>query len=166
MGSGAVADSGPLIHLSEIGRIGLLAVFEALHVPDAVWAETVGKGRIAPLALASLRRHAVSQEASQRLAQDRRLRGLHAGEIECLFLCSRLGVVTLLTDDLAVRDAAKRLGVRPVGSLGVIVRGWREGRLTRTEAEELLVVLDESSTLFATRAIIELAREQLREGEH
>jgi len=77
-----------------------------------VWAETVGKGRIAPLAL------------------------------------------------------AKRLGVRPVGSLGVIVRGWREGRLTRTEAEDLLVVLDESSTLFATRAIIELAREQLREGEH
>ena len=138
-------------------------MFAALHVPDAVWAETVGKERIAPLGLPNLRRHAVSREASQRLAQNRELRGLHAGEIECLSLCNRLGVATLLTDDLAVRDAARRLGVRPVGSLGVIVRGWREGRLTRAEAEDLLVLLHDTSTLFATRAIIELAREQLGE---
>ena len=166
MGAGAVGDAGPLIHLSEIGRLGLLEMFGALHVPDAVWAETVGKGRIAPLALANLRRHAVAREASQRLAQDRGFGGLHAGEIECLTLCKRLGVPILLTDDLAVRDAAKRLGVRPVGSLGVIVRGWKEGRLTRSEAEDLLLVLHEASTLFVTRAIIELALEQLSEGEH
>jgi len=31
----------------------------ALHVPDAVWDETVGEGPIAPLALANLRRHTV-----------------------------------------------------------------------------------------------------------
>ena len=39
------------------------------------------------------------------------LEKLQAGECECLCLCKNLKVVTLLTDDLAARDAAKRLGI-------------------------------------------------------
>jgi predicted nucleic acid-binding protein len=35
----AVADAGPLIHLSEIGVLTLLHVFDAIHVPHAVWLE-------------------------------------------------------------------------------------------------------------------------------
>lgn len=45
MGTGelsiAVADAGPLIHLTEIGCLPLLRIFDALHIPDAVWSETV-----------------------------------------------------------------------------------------------------------------------------
>ena len=32
----AVADAGPLIHLTEIDCFWLLPTFEALHIPDAV----------------------------------------------------------------------------------------------------------------------------------
>jgi hypothetical protein len=44
--SAAVADAGPIIHLSEIGCLPLLRVFDALQIPDAVWSETVGQGRV------------------------------------------------------------------------------------------------------------------------
>ena len=33
----AVADAGPLIHLSEIGCLSLLRIFDRLSIPDAVW---------------------------------------------------------------------------------------------------------------------------------
>jgi len=36
-----VADAGPLIHLDELGCIGLLADFPVVRVPDAVWAEVM-----------------------------------------------------------------------------------------------------------------------------
>ena len=42
----AVADSGPLIHLSEIGCLQLLNLFNRLHVPNAVWNETVERDRL------------------------------------------------------------------------------------------------------------------------
>jgi predicted nucleic acid-binding protein len=49
-------------------------------------------------------------------------------------LCSMLGVPVLLTDDLAARDAAKVLGLTPVGSLGIIARACQMGRITTDEA--------------------------------
>lgn len=35
----AVADAGQLIHLSEIGSLAILHVFDAIRVPHAVWLE-------------------------------------------------------------------------------------------------------------------------------
>jgi len=42
VGSGrlaAVSDTGPLIHLAEIGCLPLLTIFEELHIPEGVWIE-------------------------------------------------------------------------------------------------------------------------------
>jgi predicted nucleic acid-binding protein len=71
-------------------------------------------------------------------------------------------VTVLLTDDLAVREAAKRLRLTPVGSLGVIVRAYRVGQLSLADAERHLTDLYAVSSLFVTQAIVELAIEQLR----
>jgi predicted nucleic acid-binding protein len=60
-----------------------------------------------------------------RLRRD--LERLHAGEQECLFLCQHVRVSVPLTDDLAVREAAKHLHLTRVGSLGAIVRAYRVG---------------------------------------
>lgn len=35
----AVADTGPLIHLAEVGCLPLLSIFEMLNVPEGVWRE-------------------------------------------------------------------------------------------------------------------------------
>jgi predicted nucleic acid-binding protein len=67
----------------------------------------------------------------------------------------------LLTDDLAVRDAAKLLHVTPVGSLGVIVRAYHTQRILLSEAEQYMYALHDVSSLFVTRAIVELAVAQL-----
>ena len=50
----AVTDAGPLIHLAEINCLSLLRLFEHLYVPQAVWAEIVGYGRVEEVTLLQL----------------------------------------------------------------------------------------------------------------
>ena len=107
MGAGrikaAVADSGPLIHLTEIGGLLLLHVFDTLHVPDAVWSETIEQNRVSQgdvLALGIVQRHTLLTPQVARFIQEHDLASLHTGEREALFLCQQTSVPTLLTDDL------------------------------------------------------------------
>ncbi|MGE0827660.1 MAG: hypothetical protein AB7G75_30715 [Candidatus Binatia bacterium] len=169
MGAGAiihaVADAGPLIHLTEVGCLSLLRIFGCLSIPDAVWAEAITQGSVPQtdvLALDIVQRHALSQPSVRQFIEQHGLERLQLGEQECLFLCQHLGVTVLLTDDLAVREAAKRLRLTPVGSLGVIVRAYRVGQLSLADAERHLTDLYAVSSLFVTPAIVELAIEQLR----
>jgi len=168
MGSGgantAVADAGVLIHLGEIGCLSLLRIFETLHIPDAVWSETVGQARVWQgdvLGLNIVQRNALSQSEVMRFTQEQGLEGLQDGECECLYLCQQSGVSILLTDDLAVREAARCLNLTPVGSLGIVVRAYRLGHICLADAERYITDLYVVSSLFVTQAIVELAIEQL-----
>ncbi|MBS1254156.1 MAG: hypothetical protein MAG451_03212 [Anaerolineales bacterium] len=168
MGTGrvevAVTDAGPLIHLAEIDCLRFLRIFDDLHIPDAVWSETVGQKRVEESDISKLdnvQRHSLSQAPLDQFIQDHKLGELHVGELEALYLCNQIGVSVLLTDDLAVRRTAKQFGLTPVGSLGIVVRAYREELINLEEAEQHLIDLYDVSTLFVTRAIVELATQQL-----
>lgn len=160
----AVSDAGPLIHLAEIDCLSLLSILDRLHIPRAVWQETVGQGRVSQAQVSVLRSvqcHTLSGKEIGRFVQEHRLEGLHTGERECLCLCRKLGASILLTDDLAVREAAWHLNLQPVGSLGILVRACLAGLISIAEAEQRIVQLYEVSSLYVTQAIVELAIEQL-----
>jgi predicted nucleic acid-binding protein len=157
----AVADAGPLIHLAEIDSLSLLGIFAELHIPEGVWYELARPPTIrAELTFA--KRHAFEREEVARFTADQGLGKLQAGERESLLLCTRLAVPVLLTDDLAVRHAAKALGLTPVGSLGIVARAHRMGRLSGDTAERLLRQLATVSSLYVTPTIVDLAIERLR----
>lgn len=162
--SDVVADAGPIIHLSEIGCLTHLRVFDTLHIPDAVWSETVGQDRIPQedlLEMSTVRRHTLSRSEVARFIQENGLEHLHDGERECLYLCRQMGMPVLLTDDLSVREAAKRLGLTPVGSLGIVIKAYHLRRISLADAKRHLADLYDVSSLFVTRAIVELAIERL-----
>jgi len=161
----AVADAGPLIHLTEIGCLRLLRIFDILNIPDEVWSETVEQGRVSQsdlVGLGGIQRHTLSDPEVVQFVHRNGLKDLQKGECECLCLCEQVDVSVLLTDDLAVREAAKRLNLTPVGSLGIVVRAYRLGRISLIDAERHIASLYDVSSLFVTRAIVELASEQLR----
>ena len=169
MGAGnivaVVADAGPLIHLAEIDALSFLRIFAPLHVPDAVWDETVGRGRLLEdelLEIDVVQRHELLQADVDQWIQRENLEHLHKGELESLFLCQIIAVPIVLTDDLAVRDAAKRLSLTPVGSLGVVLKAYRDGLISHSDAERHFRDLQDVSSLFITNVIVELALERLR----
>jgi len=157
----AVSDTGPLIHLAEIGCLPLLTIFEELHIPEGVWHEAERPSTIRTN-LTFAKRHVLAREEISRFTADHGLERLQAGERESLLLCSKLTVQVLLTDDLAVRRAAKSHGLTPVGSLGIVARAHYMGRITIDAAEKHLRELHTVSSLFVTQTILDLAIERLR----
>ena len=164
--SAAVVDAGPLIHLHEVGALRHLAIFSTLHVPSEIWSETVGQQRVPERAMLDLgvRRESHFDDLAH-FVETNNLGVLHPGEQECLYTCRSEAISILVTDDLAARDAAKRLAITPVGSLGIIVRAYRVGRLELDEAENSIRLLQTTSSLFVISAIIELALEQVRRSK-
>ena len=72
----AVVDAGPLIHLTEVGALTLLRLFETLHIPNAVWSETVGRGRVQErdlVRLSNVHRHALPPADVARFVQEKGL---------------------------------------------------------------------------------------------
>lgn len=169
MGNGklkaAVVDAGPLIHLAEISCFRLLRAFGTLWVPHAVWLETAEQNRLSQNDLSeepNILQYSAPQFEVAQFVRENNLTELHAGERECLYLCREKGITTLLTDDLAVRDAAQRLNLVPVGSLGIVVMAYKRKDISLQHAERYIADLYDESSLFVTRDIADMAIEQLR----
>ena len=111
--------------------------------------------------LTTIKRHTLSQSEVDQFIKENGLQKLDDGERESLYLCKQLGIPLILTDDLAVRDAAKILNIIPVGSLGVVVKAYGTGQISLIDAERSITALYDISSLFVTRAIVEIAIDQL-----
>jgi predicted nucleic acid-binding protein len=160
----AVVDAGPLIHLNEIGALALLRLFTDVYIPGAVWQEATVSGQVLPAdleALPNLHRCDLSSESVVRFSHAYALTHLHTGERESLYVCINDNVDLIVTDDLAVRKAAKLLDITPIGSLGIIVKAFKLQMITLSQAERYILNLQDVSSLFVTRAIVELALESL-----
>lgn len=160
----AVADAGPLIHLYEIDHLDLLRLFSAVHIPDLVWREATGSGRVPEAVLQGLTCCIRHPETASQEPEDSLSSQLHGGERAALHLCAELGVPLLLTDDLAAREVAQQRGVTPVGSVGIVAKSYLIGNITLAEAESALGRLYDTSTLFVSRAIVEQAMSILRQS--
>ena len=112
--------------------------------------------------LSNVHQHTLPPADVAQFVQERSLEALQAGDTECLYLCQHLSISTLLTDDLSVREAARRLSLTPVGSLGVVVRAYHQRDITLDDAERYIMSLYDISSLFVTRALVDVAIEQLR----
>jgi predicted nucleic acid-binding protein len=152
----AVSDAGPLIHLAEIDSLELLATFDTLLVPEAVYKE-VDVGGV-PDGLADLSDELVEADES-RVGTEK----LDAGERAAIAVAEERGVV-LLTDDLAAREAASDAGVEVHGSIGVIALGHARRLLDKDEAASLMRALQRETSLFVTEAVVERGIQMLDEG--
>jgi len=160
-----VSDTGPLLHLSEIGCSQLLLHIQKIYVPDSVCNEYKKHKRNSDadvLTFKNIKHIPVAKYELQDFIHQHNLGELHSGETECLFLCRNLSVDVILTDDLAVRDIANSLHITPVGSLGVIIKSYREKIITLAQAEKYIIDLYKTSSLYVTRTIVELVIEELK----
>ena len=132
-----VADTSPLIALSSIQRLDLLRiVFDQALIVPAVFAEVVTQGvgwRQAQQLQDEIRAGVwVHRCAATSSALERELReGLGgSGEAEVIALAVERRLPVLL-DELAGRRAAVALGLKVVGSLGVLRQAKAGGHLER-----------------------------------
>lgn len=112
----AIADSTCLIGLERIGQLALLpALFEPLVVPPTVQEEF---GVVVNWLMVQAPTNAALVNALRSAVDD--------GEAEALALAVEKGW-RLVLDDRKARAWAKRLGVRVIGTAGILVRAKRQG---------------------------------------
>jgi predicted nucleic acid-binding protein len=127
-----VADSSPLIAMGRIGQLEILrAVFGQLLVPDAVWHEVVEAAADKPgssdIAAASwIERRTVKDSAWVNLLKH----DLGPGEAEAIVLARETGADFVLMDERLGRSAARNLGLKVVGLVGVLIEARKQGLIT------------------------------------
>jgi uncharacterized protein len=129
-----VSDTSPIRALAHLNRLDLLAsLFDQILVPPAVDAEL--RSPPGDLPIVDVRRLVfalIQAPSDQRKIMELR-RDLDPGESEALALALEIGVETILIDEAAGRSMAKRLGLSPIGVLGLLVRGKQRGLVNLVE---------------------------------
>lgn len=149
----AVADAGPLIHLAQINSFDVVGIIKTLVIPPAVFDEICvhdlpgqKEVRTSPfITVKSL--EARAKDAAKVLAVEYDL-GL--GEAEAIALAKQEQIRLFLTDDLAARFVAHRAGLEPHGTVGLVIRAFRGGMVTKERALRIIDDLYKKSSLFLT----------------
>jgi uncharacterized protein len=136
-----VADTSPLIFLAKLDRLDLLrkAVDEIL-VPYAVVQEIRQRPDWTSQKIEDALKTWVRVEPArgQQLVHVL-LADLDEGEAEAIVLALEVGAERIVMDDLDGRRLARRVGLRPIGTLGLLLAARRRGELAslREEIERL-----------------------------
>lgn len=154
-----VSDTGPILHLHEINKQGLLSLFSKIIISQIIQ-EELSKYRLKinnNITIAKINNDQVAMLSQRYL--------LELGESSAIWLCKSLNIPLLLTDDLNAREVAQALEIKPVGTLGIIMRGYREKIISQKEAIELLNKLHKESSLFITSELINYAIKEVKRVE-
>ena len=125
-----IADSSPLIALAIIGQLELLpSLYQRILVPPTVWYEVTvgGQGLPGAQAVSQLTWVEIQAPESQRVEPLSIL--VDHGEAEAIALAQSVEDSSLLLDDAQARRVAERLGIRRIGTLGILRRAKRDGLL-------------------------------------
>jgi len=138
MTSEAVTNAGPLLVLSKLNRLSLLAgLYARVIVPVPVYDEVVGAGRRrghedARTTELFLKQVGWAPEPCPDIPVELRDAPLDRGERAAIAIALKRGS-PLLMDEEAGRTVARRYGVPVCGSLGVLVQAYRRGLVTEAD---------------------------------
>lgn len=150
----AIADTGPLLHLHEIGCLAVLTIFESLLVPDRVAAELEIQGIGFPvLEKSGIASKTIGVEPTEIESLRFSAPDLQEADLAVLFVAEarRPARIPTLTDDLALRSRLESRGHIVSGSFGMLVRAYAEGHFDRRDLVQHVDRLLNQSSLHAGR---------------
>lgn len=151
-----VCDAGPLIHLDEVGCLDLLLDFSSIVVPEAVREEVeLHRPEVLQHSQVNFRYEAAGGTSTAPLEVLVRSFALDRGEQAAIGLALARQDSIFLTDDSAARLAARTLGIRVHGTIGILVRAIRRKQRLRSEILEVLKSLPRTSTLHIRKSLLD-----------
>ena len=153
----ACSDTGPILHLNEINKISLLKIFSKIIISFYIKEELL-KYKIDFLPK-NIEIHNVNKDQVLLIAEKY---DLNIGESSVIWLNKNLKIPILLTDDLDAREVAISLDIKAVGTVGIIMRSFRENIIDENSAIQILKDIHEKSSLFVTKELINYAINQIR----
>ena len=137
-----VSNSSPLIWLAKIGRLTLLkTLFGEVVIPRRVYEEATLERQSADAVLIGKAVEdgwiKVSGEKMEEAGVLADVSGVHLGEAEAILLAQKLGT-ELIIDEREASITAQMFGVRPIGTIAVLLLALARGQLVLNEFKECL----------------------------
>lgn len=153
-----VSNSGPPIHFAEIGCFDVFSIWKVL-VSEEVCQEVKKHAKIDVAKYFDVKE--LSSAAKDTAAVLASKYDLDIGESAAIALAKQEGVGLFFTDDLDARSVAMRLGLEAHGSIGILLRAFRQDVITKEKTFAALDDLHLKSSLFVTRSLIEDAKKAI-----
>jgi predicted nucleic acid-binding protein len=147
-----VCDTGPLTHLWQIQGWIAFNTFDTIHLSTQVIQEVqhyVTLEQLETISGSQVCVHSVPpalrEETRKHLPSHFTLQ---LADLEILTLAQQLKPDWVLVDDLALRQALEWLGLTPMGSVGILLRAYQTGLLTKEKLDQAIDKLFVHSTLY------------------
>ena len=157
-----VSDATPIISLLKIDQLHLLhGLFQEVFIPQAVYDELTlnpvfEKEAMQIKECSFITKVEVGEESSVNLFQ--RVTGLDRGESEAIIYTGSIGADLILMDEIKGRKIAVQVGLRVMGTLGILLEAYEQGLISKEEIFSGLDILKNSG-----RYISEALYKQLTE---
>ncbi|MCM1245237.1 MAG: DUF3368 domain-containing protein [Roseburia sp.] len=140
-----VADTIPLISLMKCDCLGVLRdLFGEVQLPEAVYTELTSNPKFEKEAIIIansdfIRR--VNIEDRKSVSLFKRATGLDIGESEAIILSDNIHADFLLMDEVKGRKIALQMGIRIMGTIGILLLAYDSGILSAEDIEEAVEFL-------------------------
>ncbi len=132
-----VSNATPLIYLAKANQLSLLqSMVKQVFIPEAVYREVVIEGK----RLGEKDAYCVERAITQGWMIVQAIKiiypveiTIHPGEVEVISLAREKGIETVLMDDSKARAASEMAGLRPVGTLWLILNAVKNRLLSFDE---------------------------------
>ncbi|MHC1590857.1 MAG: DUF3368 domain-containing protein [Candidatus Helarchaeales archaeon] len=155
----AVSDSDVLIHLSKLNRLELLLhQFSRIFISDVIFRETIIQGMAlkkydAFILKDFLKKQLIKVEKAEKKETSAIMRkyNIHEGESSIIVLAKKFNVSYCLANECKVRKILKSEGFQVVGTLGIILKSYKLGKLNKNETLNLLQKIQINAEIFRFR---------------
>ncbi|MBI4143285.1 hypothetical protein HY487_00205 [Candidatus Woesearchaeota archaeon] len=162
MAGRVVSDTGPLIHLAEIGLINALDTFQEVYVAQEVISE-LKKNKVKDSAFKKIKVIHLKPKFKDIAEILVNKFSLDLGESQSIALALQERIEYFLTDDLDARTVANVHGIEAHGTVGIILRAFREKIINKESAIKKINELYTSSSLFITKDLIQQIIQSIKE---
>lgn len=162
----AVSDTGPVRHLWEIQQQRILTLFSTIYLPNQVKEELSLQDvwqNLDQAVLDCFRVESVADSEIQKMSVTKAFTELQPADIAVIALAKSLNPSAVLTDDLDLRKALESLGLTAVGSVGLLIRAFKNGHFGKPELEVLIDGLFTGSTLYLSPAFKQRVRKLIKD---
>jgi predicted nucleic acid-binding protein len=129
-----ISNATPLIYLAKANQLEILkTVVQQIIIPQSVYREVVVEGKNLGERDAYRVERAISQgwiivqEAKDTYPVEI---PIHPGEAEVISLAKEIGLKRVLVDDVKARVACQLAGLRPIGTVGIILMAVKDHKLS------------------------------------
>ncbi len=160
-----ITDSGPLIHISEVNAEFAWKIFPKVLVPDIVKGE-VTISRLPGFEVIKNKRFKVNRTNKKISVMSKKLIKKYNLTLNDGLVLSHAKFVKaniFLTDDLELREFSKLEKIKPVGTIGILLRSFKLGYCDRKRLFKILDQLILKSSLYITEDLIEIVKRSAAE---